>query len=264
MADPSISRLFDLTGTTALVIGASSGIGARAADVLARAGADVAVAARRREQLEAVAAGLRGHGRKACAFVLDAGERGASERCVAEVEATLGGVSLLVYASGVSRLGRAERHSPEKWDQALAVNLTGAFEASQAVGRRLIERGEPGSIVHVGSVASLGANSVHRSVGYAASKAGLANLTRQLAIEWAPHGIRVNLLAPGYFATDFTIDPRVGDIAPDQKAEIERLTPLGRVGRLEELDTALAFLTSPASSYVTGTILTVDGGWTAW
>ena len=96
------------------------------------------------------------------------------------------------------------------------------------------------------------------------ARAQLANLTRQLAIEWAPHGIRVNLLAPGYFATDFTIDPRVGDIAPDQKAEIERLTPLGRVGRLEELDTAVAFLTSPASSYVTGTILTVDGGWTAW
>ena len=97
-----------------------------------------------------------------------------------------------------------------------------------------------------------------------ASKGGLVNLTRQLAIEWAGHGIRVNAIAPGYFATEMTIDPKHGDIRPDQKAKMEELTPLGRVGEPHEIDTAIAFLAAPGSSYVTGDIVPVDGGWTAW
>jgi gluconate 5-dehydrogenase len=260
----ALERWFGLTGRTALVVGASSGLGARAARVLAASGADVGLYARRRERLEAEAEAIHALGRGVSVVEGDVTERGSIDAAVARVEAELGPVSVLVYASGISPLGRAERHAREKWDRALAVNLTGAFEASQSVARRCIERGEPASIIHVASVAGVGAGPVHRSASYSASKGGLVNLTRQLATEWAPHRIRVNALVPGYFATELTIDPRHGDIAPDQKQRIEQLTPMGRVGEIHEIDTAIAFLAAPASSYVTGALIAVDGGWTAW
>ena len=130
--------------------------------------------------------------------------------------------------------------------------------------KRLIERGEDGSIIHIASVVGMGAGPVHRAVGYAASKGGLVNLTRHLAVEWTQHRIRVNAIVPGYFATELTIDPQHGDIAPEQKQRIETFTPMGRVGEVHEIDTAVAFLAAPASSYVTGAMIPVDGGWTAW
>jgi len=261
---PSPSELFDLRGANALVVGASSGLGARMARVLASAGAGVALAARRRDRLEDEAAHIRASGAACAAIEADAAREGEMERAVAEAESALGALSLLVYVAGVSPLGRAERHARAKWDQALAVNLTGAFDAAQAVGARWIERGTRGAIVFVGSILSLGASATHKTVGYSASKAGLANLGRQLAVEWAPHGIRVNSILPGYFATEMTIDPAHGDIAPDQRARMETFTPMGRVGRVDEIDTALLFLASPASSFVTGALVPVDGGWTAW
>ncbi len=263
-AERALLRWFGLEGRTALVVGASSGLGARAAHVLASAGASIGLFARREAQLEEQASRIRAASREVSVFVGDVTEEGAIERGVAQVEAELGPISILVYACGISPLGRAERHTRAKWDQAIAVNLTGAFEASQSVARRLIDRGEAGSIIHIASVVGMGAGAVHRASGYAASKGGLVNLTRQLAVEWAGQRIRVNAIVPGYFATELTIDPRHGDIAPEQKRQIETLTPLGRVGEIEEIDTAIAFLAAPASSYVTGAMIPVDGGWTAW
>jgi NAD(P)-dependent dehydrogenase (short-subunit alcohol dehydrogenase family) len=146
----------------------------------------------------------------------------------------------------------------------LAVNVTAVFLASQVVARRMIERGGPGRIIQISSVMARGANPVHRVVGYAASKGAVDNLTRQLAVEWAPYGITVNAIAPGYFPTEMTIDPELGEVRADQRERIEQLTPLGRLGKLEEIETAVVFLAAPASSYVTGVILPVDGGWTAW
>ena len=264
MSQQDLTNWFGLDGQTALVFGASSGLGARAASVLARCGASVGLCARRRERLDANAVSIREEGVATAVVEADVTRDGDIERTFEQVEAELGSVSVVVYAPGISPLGRAERHSREKWDRALATNLTGALEVSQCAARRWIEREVPGSIVHVASVVGVAAGPVHRAVGYAASKGGLVNLTRQLAVEWAPHGIRVNALVPGYFATELTIDPSVGDIAADQKERIETFTPMGRVGQEHEIDTALALLTAPASSYVTGALIPVDGGWTAW
>jgi NAD(P)-dependent dehydrogenase (short-subunit alcohol dehydrogenase family) len=259
-----LEELFGLRGQVALVVGASSGMGAQAARALARAGADLGLVARRADRLEAVARELAGRGIRTARVPADITADGEIERCFEEVEARLGPPRVLVYAPGVSPLGRAERHAREKWDDALRVNLTGAFEAAQAFARRILERGSTGSIVFVSSVVGSGASPVHRVVGYAAAKGGLDNLTRQLAVEWAQKGIRVNAVAPAYFPTELTIDPRQGDVAPEQRARMETFTPAGRLGRLEELETAILFLAAPASSYVTGAIVPVDGGWTAW
>lgn len=260
----SLSELFGLDGQVAMVVGASSGLGARAAQVLARAGAAVGIAARRRDRLDEVAESITADGSRCLAVEADVTADGDVDGAFDTVEADLGPVSIVVYASGVSPIGRAEKHSREKWDNAVAVNLTGAFEVSQCAGRRMIERGEGGAIIHIASVIGMGASPVHRTVGYATTKGGLVNLTRQLAVEWTRHSIRVNAILPGYFATELTVDPRHGDIAPEQKAAIERHTPMGRIGRIEEIDTAVAFLAAPASSYVTGALIPVDGGWTAW
>jgi gluconate 5-dehydrogenase len=144
------------------------------------------------------------------------------------------------------------------------VNLTGAFLVSQAVGRRMIERGAGGRIIMLSSVMGFGGNPVHRAVGYSATKGALNSLTRHLAVEWAQYGILVNAVAPSYFPTEMTIDPRFGEVAPDQVAVMKRFTILERLGRPGELETAILFLAAPASTFVTGAIIPVDGGWTAW
>jgi len=260
----ALERLFSLKGQTALVTGASSGLGVVMARALAKAGADVAVLARRKDRLDSVAQEIAQLGVRTHAVAADVTDDAALEAAVTQAEAALGPIGILVNAAGISPLGRAERHSRDKWDAALAVNVTAVFLASQVVGRRMIERGGPGRIIQISSVMAQGANPVHRVVGYSASKGAVDNLTRQLAVEWAPYGITVNAIAPGYFPTEMTIDPQLGEVRADQKARIEQLTPLGRLGKLEEIETAVLFLAAPASSYVTGVILPVDGGWTAW
>ncbi len=259
-----LESLFGLTGRVALVVGASSGLGAEAARGLARAGASVGLAARREERLEEVAAELRALGAATLVAPTDATSREELTGCVDQVEAALGPVDLLVYAPGVSPLGRAERHSREKWDNALAINLTGAFEAAQIVAARWIERGTGGRIVFISSVVGERASPVHSVVGYAASKSGLHGLMRQLAVEWAPKGIAVNAVAPAYFETELTIDPRYGTMNPETRQKLEARTPMGRIGRSGEIEGAVVFLCSPSASYVTGSVLAVDGGWTAW
>jgi gluconate 5-dehydrogenase len=257
--------LFGLTGQTALVMGASSGLGEECARALARAGADVGLVARRAERLEALAASLRGDfGVRTAVAPADVTETAAIEPVLDRVEKDLGPVRVLVNSFGVAPMSRAERHPRDKWDAAVALNLTATFEVAQAVGRRMIERGNGGRIILVSSVMGGRANPVHRAVGYAATKGAVDNLTRQLAVEWAKHGILVNALAPSYFPTEMTMDPRVGRIPEEMEAEMIRRTPLGRVGRAGELETAVLFLAAPASSYVTGLVLPVDGGWTAW
>lgn len=260
---PDLDPLFGLEGKVALVVGASSGLGAEAARGLARAGAAVALAARRADRLEQGAAELRARGGRAIAVPADATQRASLEACLDRVEAELGPLDLLVYAPGVSPLGRAERHAREKWDQALASNLTGAFEAAQLVAARWIEADRAGRIVLVSSIIAAGASPVHRVAGYAASKAGLEGMMRQLAVEWAPKGIAVNALAPAYFETEMTVDPRTGAMDPETRRQIEARTPMGRIGRAGEIEGAVVFLCSPAASYVTGSVVTVDGGWTA-
>jgi len=256
-----LDDLFSLRGQVALVTGASAGIGVDLARTLALAGADVALVARRRDRLEALAAELRGEGVRAAAVPADLMEDEQCAHAVAEAERALGPVSILVNNAGIAPLSRAERHARDKWDRALVLNLTAPFRLCQEVGRRLIERGARGRIVNVTSIIAVRANPLYASVGYAASKAGLMSVTRQLAIEWAKHGIAVNAIAPAWFLTEMT---ELGFAQEERREKAERLTPLGRLGEPKELQTALLFLASPASSYVTGSTVFVDGGWTAW
>ena len=259
-----LDSIFGLSGRVALVAGASSGIGAESARALAAAGADVALLARRQDRLEALADELRGMGVRAlpigCDVVDDAQVDSAVRRAVDE----LGPLWAMVNSAGISRLGRALKHSRAKWDEVIGVNLTAAFVLSQAVGRCMVDHGQGGRVIHVSSMLGQLASPIHRQIGYAASKGGVDNLTRQLAVEWAEHAITVNALAPGYFPTELTVDPDSGELDEAFVREVNHRTPLGRAGEVAELRSAVLFLAAPGSSYVTGTVLPVDGGWSAW
>lgn len=260
-----LEDLFGLQGQVALVTGASSGLGTHAARALAKAGASVALVARREDRLKALADELAPLGVKAAAVPADVTDRAQIETAFDEAERQLGPVSILLHGAGMAKLRRAERHKREEWDQVMAIDLTAAFELSQIFANRMLDRGaSAGRIIYLSSVMGLVANSVHRCVSYQAAKHGVHGLTKQLAIEWAQHGITVNAIAPSYFPTEMTIDPKSGEIPTEMRERMELMTPMGRTGRLEEIEPAVVFLASPASSYVTGTVVPVDGGWTAW
>jgi NAD(P)-dependent dehydrogenase (short-subunit alcohol dehydrogenase family) len=259
-----LERLFGLRGKVALVTGASSGLGIEFAKGLAMAGADVAVVARRLERLQAVARELEALGGRALAISADLRQADQIESALQQVQDTLGPIDILVNNAGVAPLSRAERHTLDKWEQALSINLTAVFLCCQQVGGQMIERGQGGRIINISSVLGEGANAVHKTVGYAATKGAVTNMTRQLAVEWAPYGITVNALAPSWFPTEMITDPRLGRVRDEQRARMELFTPMGRLGREGELLGAIIFLASPAASYVTGEILHVDGGWRAW
>ncbi len=257
----SLDSLFSLRGHVGLVTGASSGLGLECAWALAIGGADVALVARRAERLEKLAGDLRELGVRALPIAADVSVDADLDRVVATAAAELGEVDILVNNAGISPTGRAEKMTREAWDSTIAVNLTAPMMLSQRVGRRLIEAKKPGRIINMGSIQSIVASGVYRMVAYAAAKAGLANVTRQLAIEWAGYGINVNAIAPGWIPTEAT---ELGLAKSENRERMELFTPMGRLGKPEEIRGAVIFLASPASSYVTGAILSVDGGYTAW
>ncbi|MBI2131302.1 MAG: glucose 1-dehydrogenase [Candidatus Tectomicrobia bacterium] len=250
-------QAFDLIGKTALVTGGGTGLGRVMALALTEAGADVAVAARRRERLEAAAAEIRALGRSAAVIEFDLTNPADVTRVVAEAESTLGPLDILVNNSGVSGEGWAAELPLERWDQVMATNLRGAFLMCQAAGRGMIER-KGGSIVNVASVA--GMIGVRMLAAYSASKGGLIQLTRTLALEWARHGVRVNALAPGYFLTDLNREHFSTEAG---ERMVRNHIPMGRLGQPPELAGAVVFLASGASSFMTGAVLTVDGGQSA-
>ena len=264
MSVEHLDKLFGLQGKVALVTGASSGLGVEFAQGLAMAGADVAVMARRRERLQDVVKQLDRFGGRALAVPADLREEAQIETALRQIQDTLGPIDILVNNAGVAPVGRAERHTLDKWQQALEVNLTAVFLCCQQVGQQMIERGRGGRIINISSVLGEGANAVHKTIGYAATKGAVTNMTRQLAVEWAQYGITVNALAPSWFPTEMITDPRLGRVHDEQRARMELFTPMGRLGKEGELLGAIIFLASPSASYVTGTVLHVDGGWRAW
>jgi NAD(P)-dependent dehydrogenase (short-subunit alcohol dehydrogenase family) len=247
---------FRVDGRVAIVTGASAGLGARFARMLDEAGASVVLVARRADRLEALAAELT-DAVVAPADLADPEQRASAVGAALE---RFGRVDVLVNNAGISDgPQRAETEDPADFALAVEVNLTAAFHLSRLVAPGMIQR-QQGSIVNITSVHGLVASAPNRQAGYVASKSGLVGLTRELACQWATSGVRVNAIAPGYFTTDLTGEM----IASDSGREwIEANTPMRRVGAEDELDGALLFLASDASTYVTGQTIAVDGGWTA-
>lgn len=258
----SLETLFSLKGHIGLVTGASSGLGVECAHALALAGADVALAARRADRVEDLAVELiRLYGVRAIGVQADVTDDADLDRLVATVQSRLGYIDILVNNAGISPTGRAENLPRATWDAVIATNLTAPMMLTQRVARRLIEIKKPGRIINISSILGLVASSIYRLSGYVAAKGALTNLTRQLAVEWAQYGILVNAIAPGWIPTEAT---EGGISKPQNRERMEKATPLGRLGEPAELRGAIIFLASPASSYVTGTVLSVDGGYVSW
>jgi NAD(P)-dependent dehydrogenase (short-subunit alcohol dehydrogenase family) len=245
---------FDLSGKVALITGASGGLGNHFAQTLAGAGATVALAGRRKDQLEKNVKAIQGTGAKALPIRMDVQDGASIERAFAEIEAGAGTATIIVNNSGIASNQSALELDAAEWDRVFDTNVKGAWLVARAAARRMIEAKAAGSIINIASI--LGFRVAGRVAPYASSKAALVHLTRALALEWARHEIRVNAIAPGYIETDLNRDFFESDAG---KALIGRI-PQRRLGRLEDLDGALLLLASNASQYITGSAIVVDGG----
>jgi NAD(P)-dependent dehydrogenase (short-subunit alcohol dehydrogenase family) len=249
--------LFRLDGKRALIVGGYGGIGRVTSELCVRQGARVAVAGRSGDKANDLAARLGGD--RAIGARVDVSDRDSVNQLVADVAKRLGGIDVLVNLSSIDREAKAEEFPEDAWREVLDINLTGAFWLSQAVGRTMIEAGKGGRIIHFSSTRSA-AGARKGFAAYGAAKAGLNLLIKQLATEWGRHKINVNGIAPGFVPTDM-----VRDAVADQKFTQMMLNriPFGRFGEPLEMAGAVVFLAAPASSFVTGQILFVDGGVTA-
>lgn len=254
MAAPP-GNLFDLTGEVALVTGASSGLGHRFAEVLAANGAKVVAAARRKDRLDTLVKSITEAGGTALAIEADVSSRAAIVEMVDKAEAAFGTVTIMINNAGISGDGRAIKLTEEQWRAVMDVNLDAVWYGAQEAARRMVEAKVPGTVINIASI--LGMRVQNGLVGYSVAKAGVIQLTRALALEWARYQIRVNAIAPGYILTGIndTFFP-----TPEGEAMI-RAIPQRRIGEPSDLDGTILLLASrKASGYMTGSTVVVDGG----
>jgi NAD(P)-dependent dehydrogenase (short-subunit alcohol dehydrogenase family) len=251
-------ELFDLTDRVALVTGASKGLGSAIAAGLSKAGAHLALCARDHHGLAATRATVEAQGARAEIFEMDVCSRASVRRAVAAAIEAFGRIDILVNNAGINVRKPTLELSEEEWDQVLDTNLKGYFLVAQAVGEHMVARGS-GKVVNVSSI--FGAVGMHNQLAYAASKGGVVQLTKVMAIEWAKHGVNVNAVGPTYFETPLVAALRND---PERFRFINERTPMGRWGQPEELVGTVIYLASRASDFVTGQTVYVDGGWTIW
>ena len=257
----SLFSQFDLTGKAAIVTGASRGLGVSFARGLVKAGCDLIVAARDMDQLREVALNLEPHGRRVVPVQADIRRQQDVESMVQRSVMEFGKVDILINNAGISAVADAEAMTRDQWQSVIDTNLTALFFCAQCAARQMLRQGS-GKIINIASMYGISASSYVSQASYVTSKAGVLGLTRELAVEWAPRGLQVVALAPGFFRSDQTI------WAFEQNQELgQKLlakVPMGRMGKLEELEGTIVYLASSASDYMTGQALILDGGFLSW
>lgn len=259
--DQTLLSMFDLTGKAAIVTGASRGLGVSFARGLAKAGCDVTLAARNLDQLRQVAAEIEKFGHRALPIRADVCRAEDVERMVEQTLAEFGRLDILVNNAGISAVADAEKMTAGEWQSVIDTNLTALFRCAQSAGRRMLAAGR-GKIINIASMYGISAASYVSQVSYVASKSGVLGLTRELAVEWAPRGVQVVAIVPGFFRSDQTI--WAFEENKELGAKLLAKVPMGRLGKLEELEAAVVYLASSASDYMTGQSLILDGGFLAW
>ena len=256
----SVPKLFDLSNQVAIVTGSGRGLGAAIARGLAAAGASVMLCSRTQAEVECIAAEIVRNGGKAAAVVADTSDRASCQHLIDQTISKFGKLNVLVNNAGIDSISPAEDLTDDAWERVVNTNLKGYFICSQLAARQMLAQGSGGSIVNNSSICSIiGVNGL---TVYSATKGGVNQLTRVMAVEWAKRGIRVNAIAPGYF-DNIMQDATAEHASSDKQKQVLAFTPMGRRGQPEELIGPVIFLASEASSYVTGAILFVDGGYTA-
>lgn len=257
----SLQKMFDLSGTVSIVTGASKGLGVSFARGLAKAGSDLVLAARNMEGLNQVAEDLRQYGTRIITVKLDV-------TCVEDIEAMVdetmnqfGHIDFLLNNAGISAVAEAENMTEEQWSSVIDTNVRGLFLCAQKVGQVML-RQKHGKIINIASQYAYTGSSYVPQVSYTASKAAVLGITRELAVEWGPKGIHIASIAPGFFMSDQTVwafenDKQLGE-------NLLKKVPLGRMGRLEELEGSIVYLASTASNYMHGQSLIMDGGFLSW
>lgn len=251
-------ELFDLTGKVVLVTGGNRGLGEVSAMALGKVGAEVALCGRNEAALERVSRAIQSLGRKAQGFVIDVTSRMSVQAGVKQILDEFGKIDILVNNAGVNHRVPVLEYPEEKWDLVINTNLKGYFLVAQAVVPQMIDRGY-GKVINMSSI--LGSVALPNQLAYAAAKGGVDQMTKVMALEWAKMGVRVNAIGPTYFETELVAQLRDD---PERFNFINERTPMGRWGYLPELEGIVIFLASPASDFITGQTIYIDGGWTIW